>query len=251
MYRTIIVDDDQLARKVLMRIVGQNFPDFEIQGEASSVESGLELIQKVNPDLVFLDIEMADGTGFDLIDRLPEVNFRLIFTTSYNDYAITAFKYSAFDYILKPVLPENVKETMNRILQSPSLHRKSELSALRNQIGHRQAPANPIIALPEMNGFAIIKVKDILRCEGERNYTRVYYKDGTSVLISRTLLEFVPLLEPHGVCRIHRSHLVNLDCVVRYIKTDGGLVEIIDKSMLKVSPKYKDELLDRLLQNRL
>ncbi|MGD9931164.1 MAG: LytR/AlgR family response regulator transcription factor [Mangrovibacterium sp.] len=251
MYKTIIIDDDQLARRVLSRIVSQNHNDFEIIGEADSMEKGVELIEELNPDLVFLDIELPDGTGFDLIDRLPEVNFRLIFTTSYSDYAITAFKYSAFDYILKPVLPENVKSVLDRIREIPPLQTKQEIFALRNQIGKPYDPVNPIIALPEMNGFAIIKVKDILRCEGERNYTRVFYKDGTSVLISRTLLEFVQLLMPHGFCRIHRSHLVNLDCVVRYIKTDGGLVETIDRSMLKVSPKYKDELLDRLLQNRL
>ena len=251
MYRTAIIDDDQLARRVLLRIITQNFPDIEIVGEADSIETGVELIHRAKPDLVFLDIEMPDGTGFDLIDRLAEVNFRLVFTTSYSDYAITAFKYSAFDYILKPVLPENVKSTIKRIGDIPLLEGKQQVDELRNKIGVKKKSAEPTIALPDMNGFSIIKVKNILRCEGERNYSRVHYKDGTSVLISRTLLEFDHLLVPHGFCRIHRSHLINLECVDRYMKTDGGTVEMTDKSSLRVSPKYKEILLDKLLQNRL
>ncbi|MFV0376113.1 MAG: LytR/AlgR family response regulator transcription factor [Mangrovibacterium sp.] len=251
MLKTIIIDDDQLARKVLRRIISQNFTELELAGEATTVEEGIQLIQDTEPDLVFLDIEMPDGTGFDLIDQLPDVDFRLIFVTSYNDYAITAFKYSAFDYILKPVLPENVKSTISRILKSSGVRPKTAYNNLRTQIEKAEEVADEIIALPEMNGFAIIKIKNILRCEGERNYTRVFYKDGTSVLISRTLLEFDQLLVPHGFFRIHRSHLVSLSCINRYVKTDGGMVEMTDKSQLKVSPKFKDELLDRLLYNKL
>lgn len=251
MYRAAIIDDDQLARRVLFRILDQHFSDIETVGEADSVESGIELIANKNPDLVFLDIEMPDGTGFDLIEKLPEVNFRLIFTTSYSDYAITAFKYSAFDYILKPVLVENVKSTIQRISEIPVLNEKHRVEVLKNSLEKKDESSHVTIALPEMNGFAIIKVNNIVRCEGERNYTRVFYQNGTSVLISRTLLEFDQLLVPHGFCRIHRSHLVNLKYVNRYLKTDGGIVELTDKSQLRVSPKYKEELLSKLLHNRL
>lgn len=250
MIRTILIDDDQLARKILYRIISQNYTELELVGEASSVAEGIQLIQETEPDLIFLDIEMPDGTGFDLIDRLPEVDFRTVFVTSYNDYAITAFKYSAFDYILKPVLPENVKSTISRILKSSGIKPKTEYSDLRLQIEKTDEKFDEIIALPEINGFAIIKIKNILRCEGERNYTRIFYKDGSSDLISRTLLEFDQILVPHGFFRIHRSHLINLNCIARYMKTDGGMVEMTDKSQLKVSAKFKDELLDRLLYNR-
>ncbi len=251
MYRTVIVDDDQLASRVLSRILTSNFPEVNLIGIADSVKTGVELIISEKPDLVFLDIEMPDGTGFGLIEQLPEVNFKLVFTTSYSDYAITAFKYSAFDYIVKPVLLENVNSTMNRISEIPVLKEKEEVAVLKKSIGRKETQNDATIALPEMNGFAIIKVKDILRCEGERNYTRVFYKDGKSVLISRTLLEFDQLLVPHGFCRIHRSHLINLTSVSRYLKTDGGMVEMDDKSHLKVSPKYKEDLLDKLLHTKL
>jgi two-component system LytT family response regulator len=250
MYHTVIIDDDQLARRGLRRILEQNFDIIEIMGEADSVASGLLLIQEVDPDLVFLDIEMPDGTGFHLLEQLPKVNFKVVFTTSYSDYAITAFKYSAFDYIVKPVLIENVRSTISRINEIPILQEKQRVEVLRKNL--TQNPNGDVtIALPEINGFTIVKVKDIIRCEGERNYSRIFFNDGKSVLVSRTLLEFDNLLVQHGFFRIHRSHLISLRNVNRYLKTDGGVIEMLDKTQLPVSPKFKDELLDRLLYNRI
>jgi two-component system LytT family response regulator len=250
MYQTIIIDDNQLARRGLRRILEQNFKEIEIMGEADSVASGIALINEFDPDLVFLDIEMPDGTGFLLLEQLPKVNFKVVFTTSYSDYAITAFKYSAFDYIVKPVLLENVKSTMNRIKEIPVLAEKQRIEVLRKNLT-RTSDEDTTIALPEINGFSIIKVKDIIRCEGERNYSRIFFIDGKSVLISRTLLEFDNMLVSHGFFRIHRSHLISLRNVNRYLKSDGGVIEMIDKTQLPVSPKFKDELLNRLLYNRI
>ena len=250
MYHTVIIDDDQLARRGLRRILEQNFKEIEILGEAESVATGLALINEVEPDLVFLDIEMPDGTGFSLLEKLPKVNFKLVFTTSYSDYAITAFKYSAFDYIVKPVLIENVRSTINRISDIPVLQEKQRVEVLKKNL-IRGNENDATIALPEINGFTIVKVSEIMRCEGERNYSRIYFNNGTSVLVSRTLLDFDNLLVNHGFFRIHRSHLINLKNVNRYLKTDGGLVELTDKTQLPVSPKFKDELLYRLLYNRL
>lgn len=167
MYRTVIIDDDILARRVLKRILEQNFKEIEILGEADSVNSGKTLINKVKPDLVFLDIEMPDGTGFNLIEELSEINFKLVFTTSYSDYAITAFKYSAFDYIVKPVLLENVKSTISRINDIPVLHGKQRVEVLKSNLTPKEESQEPTIALPEMNGFSIVKVSEIIRCEGK------------------------------------------------------------------------------------
>lgn len=249
MYHSVIIDDDKLARKSLRLILEQNFKEIEILGEADSASSGLLLIEKSDPDLVFLDIEMPDGNGFSLLEKLSDVNFKLVFTSSYSDYAIQAFKYSAFDYILKPVLIENVRSVLNRISDIPVLHEKQRVEVLKNNLNHVD-PEDQTIALPEFNGFTIVKVKDIVRCESERNYSRVFFKNGTSVLVSRTLLDFDNLLVLHGFFRIHRSHLISLKNVNRYLKTDGGLVEMIDKTQLPVSPKFKEELLNRLLYNR-
>lgn len=250
MYHTIIIDDDPLARKGLRHILEQNFEDVHIMGEAESVASGLALIQEFDPYLVFLDIEMPDGTGFRLLEQLPKVNFKVIFTTSYSDYAITAIKYSAFDYIVKPVSVDDVRSTINRIKEIPVWSEKQELKVLLNNLS-RSSSEEATIALPDMNGFSIIKVKDIVRCEGERNYSRIHFIDGRSVLISRTLLEFDNMLVPHGFFRIHRSHLISLRNVNRYIKLDGGMIEMVDKSKLPVSAKFKDGLLNRLLYNKI
>ncbi len=250
MYHTVIIDDDQLARRGLRRILEQNFKEIEILGEADSVASGLALINEVDPDLVFLDIEMPDGTGFSLLEQLSGVNFKVVFTTSYSDYAITAFKYSAFDYIVKPVLIENVRLTIGRINEIPVLKETERIEVLKKNLNHIEN-GEATIALPEINGFSIVKINDIVRCEGERNYSRIYFRNGTSTLISRTLLDFDHLLVSHGFFRIHRSHLISLKNVNRYLKSDGGMVEMLDKTQLPVSPKFKDELLDRLLYNRL
>lgn len=250
MYRTIIIDDDQLARKGLRHILEHNFEGIEIMGEADSVASGLSLINEFDPDLVFLDIEMPDGTGFRLLEQLPKVNFKIVFTTSYSDYAITAFKYSAFDYIVKPVLIENVRSTLSRIKEIPLLHEKQRIEVLRKNLTQPN-DEETTIALPEINGFSIVKVKDIIRCEGERNYSRIFFVDGKSVLICRTLLEFDNMLVSHGFFRIHRSHLISLKKVNRYLKTEGGVIEMIDKTQLPVSPKFKDELLNKILYNRI
>lgn len=250
MYQTIIIDDNQLARKGLRHILERNFKEIEVMGEANSVASGLLLIKEFDPDLVFLDIEMPDGTGFHLLEQLPAVNFKVIFITSFSDYAITAFKYSAFDYIMKPVLLENVESTMSRIKDIPVMLERQPTEVLRTN-RTRTNDNDTTIALPDINGFSIIKVKDIIRCEGERNYSRIFFIDGRSVLISRTLLEFDHLLVSHGFFRIHRSHLISLHKVNRYLKSDGGAIEMIDKTQLPVSPKFKDELLNRLLYNRI
>jgi len=250
MYQTVIIDDDQLARRGLRRILEQNFQEIEVIGEADSVANGLPLINECEPDLVFLDIEMPDGTGFSLLEKLKKINFKVVFTTSYSDYAITAFKYSAFDYIVKPVLIENVRATINRINEIPIFNQKERVEVLKRNLNSRNDDDHTI-ALPEINGFTIVKVKDILRCEGERNYSRIFFKDGTSLLVSRTLLDFDNLLISHGFFRIHRSHLISLKNVNRYLKTDGGMVELNDKTLLPVSPKFKDELLNKLLYNRI
>ena len=250
MYQTVIIDDDPLARRGLRRILEQNFKEVEILGEADSVASGLSLINKVDPELVFLDIEMPDGTGFSLLEKLPGMNFRVVFTSSYSDYAITAFRYSAFDYLVKPVMIENVRATLSRINEIPVLKEPERIEVPKRNL-NPNGNDDQTIALPEINGYTIVKVNDIVRCEGERNYSRIYFKNGTSTLISRTLLDFDNLLVRHGFFRIHRSHLISLKNVNRYLKTDGGMVEMMDKTQLPVSPKFKEELLDRLLYNRL
>lgn len=251
MLRTVIIDDDQLSRTILKKTFEKCFENVILEGEADTVASGLDLINRVHPNLVFLDIKLPDGTGFDLIEKLENTDFKLIFTTAYSEYAIKAFKYSAFDYIVKPIVPDDIKASLNRINQVSSASTLPRVRAMRDNLFGSSEDANATIALPELNGFSIVRIDDIERCEGERNYSRIFFKDGTETLVSRTLMEFENLLAHHGFSRIHRSHLINLKNVVRYLKSGGGMVEMKSGEMLKVSSKYKDELLNRLLHNRL
>jgi two-component system LytT family response regulator len=251
MVKAVIIDDDYFSRMVLREIVRKTIEDVELVGEAETVEEGVALIESVNPDLVFLDISMPDGTGFDLLDRLKKIDFKIIFITAYSDYAIKAFKYSAFDYIVKPINRDEIAEAIARIPKIKKIDNKSAVNALKANLLPSSESGVKTIALPDQNGFAIVAVDNIVRCEGQRNYTRIIFKNQDEKVVSRTLLEFENLLVPLGFIRIHRSHLVNLANVVRYIKAQGGLVELKTGEQLKVSPKHKDELLNKLLHNKL
>jgi two-component system LytT family response regulator len=251
MLKTVIIDDDYVSRMVLREMLLKFLDNIEILGEAGSVEEGVKLIEETSPELVLLDISMPDGTGFDLLDKLKVVNFKLIFITAYSEYAVKAFKYSAIDYIVKPLVVEELTSAIMRIPQIPKIDNKVRVRTLKENLLTPEENTNKTIALPETNGFAIVRVEQIIRCEGKRNYTRIIFKDNPEKVVSRTLLEFEHLLAPLGFVRIHRSHLVNIYNVVRYLKTDGGMVELKTGELLKVSPKHKEELLNKLLYNKL
>ena len=251
MVKAVIIDDDYGSRVVLREILKKAIKNVELLGEAGSVEEGLVLIERVNPDLVFLDISMPDGTGFDLLDKIKKIDFKIIFITAYSEFAVKAFKYSAFDYIVKPINIEEIAKAISRIRKVRKVDSKIAVNSLKDNLLSNIESGSTTIALPELNGFAIIAVDKIVRCEGMRNYTRIIFKEEEEKVVSRTLLEFEKLLTPLGFIRIHRSHLVNLANVVRYIKAQGGLVELKTGELLNVSPKYKEDLLNRLLYNKL
>ena len=251
MVKAVIIDDDFASRMVLREILKKAIGNVELLGEAGSIVEGIPLIERVNPDVVFLDISMPDGSGFDLLDRIKKIDFKIIFITAYTEYAIRAFKYSAFDYIVKPINIQELAKAISRIPKIKRVKDKAAVHELKANLFPGSENGPKTIALPEMNGFAIIPVYKIIRCEGLRNYTRIIFKEEAEKIVPRTLLEFENLLTPLGFIRIHRSHLVNLANVVRYIKTQGGTVELKSGELLKVSPKYKDELLNKILYNKL
>ncbi len=251
MLKTVIIDDDFVSRMILREMLEKFLDNIEILGEAGTVAEGVKLIEETNPELVLLDISMPDGTGFDLLDKLKTINFKLIFITAYSEYAVKAFKYSAFDYIVKPLNVDELTQAIKRIPLIKRVENKVMVKTLKDNLLSPDESAPKTVALPEINGFAIINVEDIVRCEGKRNYTRIIFKEASEKVVSRTLLEFEHLLAPQGFVRIHRSHLVNILNVVRYIKSEGGMVELKTGERLKVSPKHKENLLNILLYNKL
>lgn len=251
MLRTVLIDDDYISRMILREMLEKFLDNIEILGEAATVAEGVALIESTDPELVLLDISMPDGTGFDLLDKLKSVNFKLIFITAYSEYAVKAFKYSAFDYIVKPLIVEELIKAIKRIPLIKQVDNKVGVKILKENLLSPDEIPLKTVALPEINGFAIVNVEEIIRCEGKRNYTRIIFKEAPEKIVSRTLLEFEHLLAPQGFVRIHRSHLVNILNVVRYLKSEGGMVELKTGELLKVSPKHKENLLNKLLFNKL
>jgi two-component system, LytTR family, response regulator len=251
MIRTLLIDDDYVSRMILRDMLEKFLNNIEIVGETGTVAEGIKLIENTNPELVLLDISMPDGTGFDLLDKLKTINFNLIFITAYSEYAVKAFKYPAFDYIVKPLKVEELTKAILRIPINKRIENVVRVKALKENLMPADEVVLKTVALPEINGFAIVNVEDIVRCEGKRNYTRIIFKEASEKVVSRTLLEFEHLLAPLGFVRIHRSHLVNILNVVRYLKSDGGMVELKTGELLKVSTKHKENLLNKLLLNKL
>jgi two-component system LytT family response regulator len=251
MIKAVIIDDDYYSRLILREIIRKNIDNIELAGDAGSVDEGLKIIENTNPDLVLLDISMPDGTGFDLLDKIKKIDFEVIFITAYSEFAIKAFKYSAFDYLMKPISSQDLIAAISRIPETGKVDNTIDYKVLKSNLLSNSESGLRTIALPDQNGFAIIEVDKIVRCEGLRNYTRIIFKEGEEKVVSRTLLEFENLLTPLGFIRIHRSHLVNLANVVRYIKAQGGMVELKTGELLKVSSKYKGDLLNKLLSNKL
>jgi two-component system LytT family response regulator len=238
MLSVVIIDDESKARETIINILGLSRNSITLSGEADSVQSGYDLINRSNPDLVLLDISMADGTGFDLLRRFNGFKFKVIFITAHEEYAIQAFKFSAVDYILKPVVASEliyaVEKAGKAILQEETELKISALLANLDRIKK--------IVLKTAESIHIVHVKNIVRCEADVNYTNFYLDNGERLIVSRTLKEFTEMLEPAGFFRTHQSHLVNLDHVTRFDKNEGGHLVLNDESIVPVASRKRDEL---------
>lgn len=237
--KTVIIDDEIKSRQTIKNFINKYAPELEVVGEADGVEMALNLIETVKPELVFLDIQMPDGTGFELLGRLSYNNFKLIFCTSFDQYAVKAFRYSALDYILKPVDPDIFIAAVKKVFtdkESNSL--KDKINILdSNKTGFTR------MALHSSDGINLVKIKDVIRCESSVNYTKFIINNAPSLLVTKTLKEYDELLSTQGFIRIHKSHLVNINFVKKYLKGDGGWVEMSDGSKIEVSRRKKEKLM--------
>lgn len=241
--KTIIIDDEQKSRDNLVNKLTRFCPTVEVIGQADNVQSGLDIIKERNPHLVFLDIEMPDGTGFDLLEKSEHAgSFNVIFVTAHDNYAVKAFRYSAIDYLTKPIDPEVLIEAVEKArddIENANISRKLE-ALLENKNGLEK------IALPTSDGIQLIRVSNIIRCQSDGNYTHFFLKQGEKILITRTLKEYTDLLSEHGFHRIHHSHLINISYVERYVNRDGGYVVMEDGTHVEISRRKKDEFLTAL-----
>ena len=242
MIKVVIIDDEISGRNVIRQYLSLYCENVEIIGEADSVKSGTELLTNESPDIVFLDIQMQDGTGFNILEALPERNFKVIFVTSFDQFALKAIKFCAADYILKPVDPDEFVEAVERVqadLEKQNLADNRIDEMLTNMSNFSK------VGLPTADGVKFVKVDDIVRCEADGSYTTVFMNDGDKILISKNLKTYEELFVDNKFLRVHKSHLINISHVDKYVNSggDGGSVVMSDGSTVEVSRCKKDELL--------
>jgi two-component system LytT family response regulator len=240
--KAIIVEDELASRETLSVYLSKYCPDVELVGMAESVTTGLELISRAKPDIVFLDIEMPRGNAFDLLEQLGEVDFDIVFVTAFSNYAIKAINLSASYYILKPVDIDELVSAVEKIKKS----REEKLSHKPTKVlieNLHNANGSHKIVLPLMDGFEVIQVKEIIRCQANDNFTDFHIAGKKKMMICRTLKFYEELLNESGFMRVHKSHLVNMDHIKKYLRGKGGQLVMNDESVIDVSPQRKPELM--------
>jgi len=250
MIKAVIIDDEIHCRKTLNMLLAENCPDVQVVEQCEDGEAGILAIQKLKPDIVFLDIEMPGMNGFEMLQKLPAINFEIIFTTSYDQYAIKAFKFSALDYLLKPVDRQELGTAVQKVVQRLSRPVPQQLEILLQKL---YQPASSIrkIALPTMEGLQMIPIDSIISCASDSNYTIFQLKNKQKLIVSRLLREVEEMLEEYSFLRVHHSYVVNLNEIEKYYKGDGGYVVMSDGSSIDVSRNKKDILLTKLRPNRI
>jgi two-component system LytT family response regulator len=243
----IIVDDEPKGREVLRTLLERNCPEIQVAGTATNVAEARALIEKVNPDVVFLDVEMPGGNGFRLLDEIETRNFEIIFVTSYGHYAIPALRYSATDYLLKPVDISELRQAVDRLIEkvAEGRHTKTAYRLLSSNLA--QPPAHQKLAIHGVNEIKFAPLTEIVRLEGDSNYTYIFTAAGEKFHSSRTLKDYEDILSSlHNFIRVHKTHLVNADHISSFIKADGGYIIMSDGSQVEVSRRKKQELIERL-----
>jgi two-component system, LytTR family, response regulator len=240
--KAVIIDDEQDSRQILANYVSRYCPDVEVCGFGQSVATGLDAIQKHQPDIVFLDIEMPYGNGFDLLAKTEDMNFETVFVTAFDHYAIQALNQSAAYYLLKPIDIDELVNAVEKIRKEKE--QKNYTQHSRVVVDNLRNTSSQKIMLPTMEGFEIAKISSIMYCEAVDNFTKFYFEQGAPMLICRTLKYFEEVLKDHHFFRIHRSYLINPDFVVRYSKGKGGSVIMKNNQELEISPAKKKEFLE-------
>jgi two-component system LytT family response regulator len=248
MITALIIDDEQRARDLLKKTIEKYCPDVQIMGTGSSVDEAVNLIRTHNPDLVFLDIEMPNGNGFTLFDKIKNIAFDVVFTTAYEEYAIKAFRISALDYLTKPIDYRDLQEAVNKLKNKKKIHlNEQRITLLLENISNRSNEFNKI-ALPINDGYAVIKISDIVYCEADGNYTNIFLLNGDRIVSSKILKLIEALLPIETFYRIHKSCVVNLNLIKNYNKKDGNIVIMQTGQILDVADRIKKEFLEKLFK---
>jgi two-component system LytT family response regulator len=243
MLRAIVIDDIETIRKKNIGVIKANCPNIAIIGEAESVESGVSLIRQIVPDIVFLDVEMPDGTGFDLLQKLKPIQFKVIFITGHEDFAIRAFRFSAIDYLLKPLDPQELVESVRKAEES--LNKEAIELKFSTLFSNLERPKNlQKLILKTADKIYSVNIQDIIHCESDKNYTTFYFINAPKLVVSTTLKEYETMLKPFDFFRAHQSHLINLSYFDHFIKTEGGNTIVMkNKNKIPLAVRKKEEFL--------
>lgn len=249
MIKTVIIEDEQKSREMLAAIIQKNCPELEIIGLAKDVKEGVDLIKSQKPDLVFLDISMPDGSGFDLLEQVAGSSFDLIFATASDQHAIRAIKYSACDYLLKPIDLDELKSAVNKVVKKKNAIPNMENLQFLIQHLKRSDENFQKITLPTGNAYEIVNVKDIIRCEADGSYTTFFLVDKRKLMVSAGLKHYEELLPESDFIRVHHHHLINMNHVLRFLKEDGGYAVMTDGTKIEISRRKKEAFMEKLTRS--
>ncbi|MCO6494994.1 MAG: response regulator transcription factor [Bacteroidetes bacterium] len=244
MLKTIIIDDEKNVREVLSKLLADYCPDVKVEAVADNIEEGVQAIKELQPDLVFLDIEFPQSSGFELINEFKNEEFDIIFISGHQEYALKAFKTEAVDYLLKPFNVEELEAAVNKVLTK---RKKAETVRYADVFLQKWSGSQDRqIALTSSDGLLFVKVKDIIYCKGDGAYTYFYIQDADRITVSKNLKEFEELLKDMGFYRVHKSYLINLNQMKKYVRGDGGYVIMKNGDSVDVSKRRKEGFLSNL-----
>ena len=244
MISAIIIENETNSLDSLKEDLKNYCPQVNVIGEGGKIEEGVALINQLKPQLVFLDIELDDGSGFELLKKInsdTKNSLQIIFTTSHNEFAVKAFRFSAIDYLMKPIVAEELAEAVKKAEENiNSKNLNAHINVLFDNLKQQGKPQK--IALASADSILVYKIENIVRCESQRNYTLFHFNNEKPLLVSKTMKEYEELLSSCGFERVHNSHLINMSFVKKYVKSDGGYIEMQDGSNVPVSQTKKEQI---------
>ncbi len=239
MIQALIVEDDPLSVEMLRDFLEESNLDVNVIDHCGTVKSAVSKINKLNPQLVFLDVELSDGNGFEVLKKIGAINFEIIIITSHDKYAMEAVKYSALDYLIKPINRLDLNTALRKVQRRLGVKGPKSAAKVHHKLANK-------VAVPTFDGLLFITIEDIIRIESDRNYTDFYLTEKRKVVVTRSLKDYENLLSEYGFIRIHHSHMININHLIKYIKGVGGYVVMSDQSKVDVSRRKKDDFLDQL-----
>lgn len=242
--QAIIIDDELDNVKLLSLQLRMYCPQVDVVAECTKSEEGLREIKRLNPAVVFLDIEMPRMNGFELLEQVGEINFSLVFVTAYDQFAVKAFRYSAVDYLLKPIDTRELQEAIKKIEHQKKVE-SQQIEHLRQQYKVKHAVLPEKLALPYQNGVTFVAVKDIIYCEADDNYTRFFLNDGQMYLVTKTMREIQEVLEEREFLRVHRQYIINLNQIKKFVKGEGSYLVMQNEQTIPIARNQKEKLTQR------